>query len=297
MASYTVTEDIVDRYTITLFNEEATAIKGDKVHSGPSPFAVQNKAGPSYKSSFGKPMKASGALDSKYEFFEVNPNVGREYPTAQVSDILKDENLLRDLAITIARRGVVFFRNQDLTIEEQKKLASELGRLAGKPDTSGLHIHPVASACGVLKKDGKIDPHITVMTSRWSGVYANKGHKPPRDDSGWHTDMASEAVPAGYSMLKIVETPPGQGGDTMFASGCALYDKLSPSFRSYLETLTGTFSQVHIKTAFDDVENAIYTGPRGAPENVGDDLYAVHPAIRTNPVTGWKVSTKILLAT
>jgi alpha-ketoglutarate-dependent taurine dioxygenase len=27
---------------------------------------------------------------------------------------------------------------------------------------------------------------------------------------------------------------------------------------------------------------------RGAPENVGQDLEATHPVIRTNPVTGWK---------
>jgi hypothetical protein len=28
--------------------------------------------------------------------------------------------------------------------------------------------------------------------------------------------------------------------------------------------------------------------PRGAPENVGKELKAVHPVVRTNPVTGWK---------
>ena len=32
----------------------------------------------------------------------------------------------------------------------------------------------------------------------------------------------------------------------------------------------------------------MHPGPRGAPENVGTTLTAVHPVIRTNPVTGWK---------
>ena len=32
----------------------------------------------------------------------------------------------------------------------------------------------------------------------------------------------------------------------------------------------------------------IYTAERGAPENVGELLEAIHPLIRTNPVTGWK---------
>ncbi len=32
----------------------------------------------------------------------------------------------------------------------------------------------------------------------------------------------------------------------------------------------------------------LYEKPRGAPENVGSVLKAVHPVVRTNPVTGWK---------
>jgi alpha-ketoglutarate-dependent taurine dioxygenase len=32
----------------------------------------------------------------------------------------------------------------------------------------------------------------------------------------------------------------------------------------------------------------MYKGARGSPENVGTTLSAVHPLVRTNPVTGWK---------
>lgn len=32
----------------------------------------------------------------------------------------------------------------------------------------------------------------------------------------------------------------------------------------------------------------MYSGERGAPENVGETLEAIHPVIRTNPVTGWR---------
>jgi hypothetical protein len=32
----------------------------------------------------------------------------------------------------------------------------------------------------------------------------------------------------------------------------------------------------------------MWKGPRGSPENVGAELRAHHPVIRTNPVTGWK---------
>ena len=32
----------------------------------------------------------------------------------------------------------------------------------------------------------------------------------------------------------------------------------------------------------------VYTDERGNPKNVGSELSAVHPVVRTNPVTGWK---------
>lgn len=32
----------------------------------------------------------------------------------------------------------------------------------------------------------------------------------------------------------------------------------------------------------------LYEEPRGSPANVGSSLSAVHPVVRTNPVTGWK---------
>lgn len=34
--------------------------------------------------------------------------------------------------------------------------------------------------------------------------------------------------------------------------------------------------------------HTLRSGPRGHPDNVGLDFRAVHPVIRTNPVTGWK---------
>jgi hypothetical protein len=92
-------------------------------------------------------------MDKSFKYVDVTPHIGREYPTAQLSNILRDEKQLRDLAITISRRGVVFSRNQSLTVEEQKKLANELGKVSGKPRTSGLHIHPTTPAGGVLRKD------------------------------------------------------------------------------------------------------------------------------------------------
>ena len=42
----------------------------------------------------------------------------------------------------MSQRGVVFFRNQDLSIDEQKVLGQRLGELTGKPETSKVSIVP-----------------------------------------------------------------------------------------------------------------------------------------------------------
>lgn len=76
-------------------------------------------------------------------------------------------------------------------------------------------------------------------------------------------------------------------GDTLWASAYEAYDRLSPAYRTFLENLTAT----HIGQNFLNIvreSNATVREPRGAPENVGQHLSAVHPVIRTNPVTGWK---------
>lgn len=74
-------------------------------------------------------------------------------PQIQVSQWLKAPNsdeLLKDLATLVAHRGVVFFKNQDLTIEDQKVLGQRLGELSGKPATSKLHRHPISETTSEL---------------------------------------------------------------------------------------------------------------------------------------------------
>ena len=50
----------------------------------------------------------------------------------------------------MSQRGVVFFREQELTIEEQKLLGTKLGELSGKPASSKLHVHPITEEASEL---------------------------------------------------------------------------------------------------------------------------------------------------
>jgi len=94
-----------------------------------------------------EPLKGSGSIDH-LEYVDVTPIIGREYPNAKVKAILdapNAEDQIRDLAITICERGVVFFRapQDDLSVEEQKHFTDLLGKLTGRPKENGLHVHPL----------------------------------------------------------------------------------------------------------------------------------------------------------
>lgn len=67
-----------------------------------------------------------------------------------------------------------------------------------------------------------------------------------------------------------------------------MYDRISPPYKKFLEGLTATYAQPKFEDIARDKNFELHPGPRGAPENVGNILKAVHPVIRTNPVTGWK---------
>jgi len=87
--------------------------------------------------------------------------------------------------------------------------------------------------------------------------------------------------------LRLVQLPK-TGGDTLWASGYEIYDRISEPYQRFLETLTATFAQPGFHEVAERQGFKLYDQPRGAPENVGSELKAVHPVIRTNPVTGWK---------
>ena len=253
---------------------------------------VQTKQLPQHQSQSRTPLKSSGSLDA-HESIDITPVIGTEYPTANLVEWLQSPNadtLLRDLAIKISERGVVFFRAQDnLTNDLQKVLIQRLGELTGKPSTSTLHIHPVLNSEREL---GGEDPEISTISSVQHKKYYRKPSpeelSPKKQNTAqWHADISFEPVPADYTSLRLTQLPK-TGGDTLWASGYEIYDRISEPYQKFLETLTATFAQ----QGFNDVAKRsgfeLYDKPRGAPENVGSELKAIHPVVRTNPVTGWK---------
>ncbi|KAJ6589500.1 taurine catabolism dioxygenase [Mycena capillaripes] len=213
------------------------------------------------------------------------PAIGTRFmdpSTAQLSQWLTDANsdtIMKELAILVARRGVVFFPEQDITIEQQKIVARRMGELSGRPAASGLHKHPISPETPELGKD------VSVISSM-GGISRAGIIDDTRASNGWHTDIPFEPVPADYSILKM-RTVPEVGGDTLWASGYEAYDKLSPTFARFLEGLTAIHSAEFFVPMAAQMGLSIQDN-RGHPDNSGSHLSAIHPVIRTHPITGFK---------
>ncbi|GAA5911656.1 hypothetical protein JCM8208_002200 [Rhodotorula glutinis] len=226
------------------------------------------------------PLEPSGILD-QYKPVDLTPVIGRQFDNVQLKGLLEAPNsdqLLKELAITIHRRNVVFFKNQkeQLTDAELKTLARKLGQLTG--GEGRLHIHPTE----IDREDKEISPIKATEFKRRRGQGSQLASR------GWHSDITFEPVPSDIAILTLTEIPTSGGGDTLWASAYELYDRLTPAFASFLEGLTA----VHNAPQFHEVAKArgvpLYVDERGHPDNVGDKLEAVHPVVRINPVTGWK---------
>lgn len=170
-----------------------------------------------------------------------------------------------------------------------------------QPESSTLHVHPLT------EEGSELGDQISVISSekqkKGGGLTHQLSDTSRLASVGWHTDISFERVPSDYAMLRI-HTLPETGGDTLWASGYEVYDRLSPEMAGFLEGLTATHDASFFHEEARRLGNPLRKGIRGSPLNVGEDLSAVHPVVRTNrmfspssvwvkmltdaAVTGWK---------
>jgi alpha-ketoglutarate-dependent taurine dioxygenase len=189
----------------------------------------------------------------------------------------------------VSQRGVVFFRAQDgLSNDDQKVLCNKLGQLTGKPESSSLHIHPISNTSFQGNNDDEISVISNDLATKIFCDRTVKLHERKQSlKKGWHSDITFEPVPSDYAILRLSSLPQN-GGDTLWASGYDVYDRFSPPYQRFLDSLTATYAQPLFTQAARDRKLVLYPHARGSPDNVGSGLSTVHPVVRTNPVTGWK---------
>ncbi|KAF2474658.1 alpha-ketoglutarate-dependent taurine dioxygenase [Lindgomyces ingoldianus] len=196
-------------------------------------------------------------LSAAKEVIHLTAHIGTEIVGLQLKDLTdrqKDE-----LGLLIAERSVVFLRDQDISPQEQKKLGEWYGE---------IEVHPqVPSVPGV--------PGTTVI---WPALQASEIPANFRQTGGasrWHTDLVHERQPAGVTHLHN-DTVPSLGGDTLWASGYAAYEKLSPAFRKIIDGKEAVYRSAHQYLDRND--------PTAGPKHIE----RTHPLVRVHPATGWK---------
>jgi len=184
------------------------------------------------------------------EVKKLTPHIGAEIGGVDLSRPLGNQQF-QEVHDALMDNLVIFFRDQHLTHDQHKDFGRRFGKLA---------IHPVS---------GVGDPEITT-------IHADENSKHVAGED-WHTDLSFTATPPMGSMLYLTELPP-VGGDTLFASMYAAYERLSPVIQEFLSGLV----------AIHDGDPVF--GARGLVPRSGDRFAQTeHPIVRTHPVTGRKL--------
>jgi taurine dioxygenase len=164
------------------------------------------------------------------------------------------------LSAALLQHQVLFFRNQDLSPQQQRDFAAWFG---------DLHIHPLYPKIADT-------PQIMVLDTALNDL---------RDNAIWHTDVTFIDTPPLGSVL-VARQLPEYGGDTLWASGTAAYAALSPRLQQLLDGLTAThdFTKSFPLERFGHTPEALanYEATRRSTPPVN------HPVIRTHPVSGDK---------
>ncbi len=196
-----------------------------------------------------------------YQHFRARPLSGYAGALIEGLDLLRPLSAaaLAELRAAWLHFGVLFFRDQPLPPADFQAFAQRFGEVVEYPFVKGIEGFPLIIP--VLKL-----PH---ERSNFGGI--------------WHTDTAYLDEPPMASMLIGREIPP-YGGDTLFASGYAAFDALSPALREMLEGLRGvnTSAKADVtKTREDRIADS-------ATDNVKKSYVVEHPVVRTHPETGRK---------
>ncbi|WVF67235.1 hypothetical protein IAT40_001983 [Kwoniella sp. CBS 6097] len=161
---------------------------------------------------------------------ELTPKFGSEVAGVQLSQL--DERAKSQLALYVAQRGVVVFRDQDFIDQSPEWQLNEWGKTFGR-----LHIHPTSGGPAEF-------PEFHLVFRDAAPKKGLASYNPNKlSSTGWHSDVTYELQPPGLTTLFLYESP-ASGGDTAYVSQVEAYNRLSPSFREYLETLSVVHSGV-----------------------------------------------------
>ena len=198
--------------------------------------------------------------------FDVTPGangIGAEVSGLQIADALTD-NEIAVIEQALVKHKVLFFRDQEMTSQQQLAFGRRFGP---------LEIHPFASFKTFTSPPE--DPELIIVEAFPEN---------PMVAEAWHSDVTWRETPAMASILRVTDVPE-EGGDTMWADMAAAYADLDDATQRHLSSLTA----VHDWHQFRDVLHQTGATAEQIAELVERFPVMEHPVVRTHPVSGEKI--------
>jgi len=195
----------------------------------------------------------------KAKVTKLTPVIGSDVSGIQLSklsDAGKDE-----LALFVAQRGVVVFRDQDfadLPIGEAEDFARHFGRLHSHPTSGSPKGHPETH---IVYRQGT-EAFDQFLESNTTSVAI-------------HSDVSYEQNSIGTTFLYALDIPEEAGGDTAFVSTVEAWKRLSKPFQDRL---------IGLKATHSGVEQAEAARRKGTHVR-RDPVVNAHPVTRQHPAT------------
>ncbi len=193
----------------------------------------------------------------------ISGGLGAEIEGVDLSAL--DDTAFAEINQAFLDHQVIFFRDQDITPEQQLNLALRFGDIHYHPYMSGMDDHP--EILEIIKEPGE--------------TYTF--------GAAWHTDQMFNPSPAKATMLYAKETP-AVGGDTMFSSMYKAYDGLSEAMKAMLKDVRTFNVGDRFKNMGGGSRAERYAGNKSMAGKVRDPgnqiTEAHHPLFRTHPETG-----------
>jgi taurine dioxygenase len=174
-----------------------------------------------------------------------------------------DEATYGEIRQALLEYLVIFFRDQDITPEQQIAFGRRFGE---------LHLHPyIPNLPGY--------PEIIRLKAKSGAV------ETLRLANAWHEDLSYTYDPPLAGILRAVAVP-DRGGDTMWVNLYKAYDTLSPKMK---EILDGMRAWHDVTKTFRRQELQKEGGPEGYWNAFRKTPPALHPIVKTHPETGRKL--------
>ena len=199
---------------------------------------------------------------TNYSTINVKPlsgNIGAEIDGVNLKKISKEQ--FKEIKIVFGKYGVIFFRNQNLSPEEEIIFAELWGEININRFFTNLEGYPKIA-----------------LVSKEPDQKKNIG-------GAWHTDHTYDLEPAMGSIL-FAHQVPKKGGDTLFSSMYAAYETLSDGLKDTLKNMYGRHSSRHVFGTSRAERNDDTVGRIINSDKAKQD--AIHPVVITHPQTGKK---------